>query len=579
MTEGRLVRDALAPALLILILGWFWLEGRPQPPQVDDAYISYRYADNLVAGHGLVYNPGERVEGFSNLLWTLLIAAGVALGASATDVAYVLGLVSGTLALIAAFAYASTAVDESRRWIATVAPALLLSWIGFAAWTLSGLETPLFTAAVAATLAAAARGRIGAATAMALVASATRPEGPLLAAVVLGAHGIAGPPSDRRRVVWLALLFAGAIAALTAFRLSYYGSPVPNTFYTKVGTGAWISGLGDLAAFLFGSTLPLLVPAVWGALRDRVCRTGVVWALAMGAYIVSIGGDAFQYHRFWVPVYLVLAVCAARALIVQRETKRDWLRELPLWAFVAAAAVWSLISPRAAFLVVGALAIAAIAGFWGRRVQAATALTSAFVGALLAVVLSAPWLDDAAFARWAVVSARLLGTAPPPPAAQGAWRFMTAASLLAGPASGRSRADNLRSTLLARSDHLRRAEASTRRVMERRRSGESIELIAATAIGKVGYDLPLPVLDMLGLVDAHIARSPPHKPSRPVLWLAGHVRTDADYVFRRKPDYIFLPQAWSTPLRLPVHDDIWTHPALARDYEWDEEMPAYRRKR
>src|SRR5689334_12867356 len=39
----------------------------------DDAYISYRYAQNLVAGQGLVFNPGERVEGYSNLLYVLLL--------------------------------------------------------------------------------------------------------------------------------------------------------------------------------------------------------------------------------------------------------------------------------------------------------------------------------------------------------------------------------------------------------------------------------------------------------------------------------------------------------------------------
>ena len=49
-------------------------------PQLDDAYISYRYALNLVEGRGLVFNPGEYVEGYTNLLWTLLVAGGLALG-------------------------------------------------------------------------------------------------------------------------------------------------------------------------------------------------------------------------------------------------------------------------------------------------------------------------------------------------------------------------------------------------------------------------------------------------------------------------------------------------------------------
>jgi len=40
----------------------------------DDAFISFRYAQNLISGRGLVYNTGERVEGYSNFLWTLMIA-------------------------------------------------------------------------------------------------------------------------------------------------------------------------------------------------------------------------------------------------------------------------------------------------------------------------------------------------------------------------------------------------------------------------------------------------------------------------------------------------------------------------
>ena len=40
----------------------------------DDAYISFRYARNLADGLGLVWNAGERVEGYTNFLWTLMLA-------------------------------------------------------------------------------------------------------------------------------------------------------------------------------------------------------------------------------------------------------------------------------------------------------------------------------------------------------------------------------------------------------------------------------------------------------------------------------------------------------------------------
>ena len=39
----------------------------------DDAYITFRYVDNWVRGHGLVFNPGERVMGYSNFLWVVVL--------------------------------------------------------------------------------------------------------------------------------------------------------------------------------------------------------------------------------------------------------------------------------------------------------------------------------------------------------------------------------------------------------------------------------------------------------------------------------------------------------------------------
>ncbi|MCX7878834.1 MAG: hypothetical protein N2510_09400, partial [Ignavibacteria bacterium] len=52
-----------------LFLSWSFLF-----QNVDDAYISYRYGRNLMEGNGLVYNPGEKVEGYTNFLWTIITA-------------------------------------------------------------------------------------------------------------------------------------------------------------------------------------------------------------------------------------------------------------------------------------------------------------------------------------------------------------------------------------------------------------------------------------------------------------------------------------------------------------------------
>jgi len=58
----------------------------------EDAFISFRYASNLIQGHGLVYNVGERVEGYTNFLWTLILAGGMALGADPVPLSRFLGI-------------------------------------------------------------------------------------------------------------------------------------------------------------------------------------------------------------------------------------------------------------------------------------------------------------------------------------------------------------------------------------------------------------------------------------------------------------------------------------------------------
>ena len=60
----------------------------------DDAFISFRYAENLAQGHGLVYNVGERVEGFTNLSWTVLFGLIMMIGVEPVMASVFLGWLS-----------------------------------------------------------------------------------------------------------------------------------------------------------------------------------------------------------------------------------------------------------------------------------------------------------------------------------------------------------------------------------------------------------------------------------------------------------------------------------------------------
>jgi len=210
---------ALGPALLLLALAGLLFEAWPVPPQTDDAYISYRYARNLVGGLGLVYNAGEYVEGITNFLWTLLVAGGLALGFEAKGVGHALGVASAATALCVTYAYAGMRLPPSRSGAAGVAAWVVLASLPFVYWTTSGMETSLFAALVAATLAAEARERRGWAVAAAFLAFAVRPDGVLVAAAALGWRVLSRGREEGLRVLRGPLVYVLLVAVLRGFRL------------------------------------------------------------------------------------------------------------------------------------------------------------------------------------------------------------------------------------------------------------------------------------------------------------------------------------------------------------------------
>jgi hypothetical protein len=125
----------------------------------DDAFISIRYADNLVSGLGLVYNAGERVEGYTNFLWTVLLAAFMRTGVPAIASAHVLGILSYLLLVLSMGHWARSRGRARGEAVFPLAAAVVLVSNDFHVWATGGLETMLFTslAVLAIVLTRAAR--------------------------------------------------------------------------------------------------------------------------------------------------------------------------------------------------------------------------------------------------------------------------------------------------------------------------------------------------------------------------------------------------------------------------------------
>lgn len=311
------------------------VNGRLRVSLFDDAMISMRYAHHLASGHGLVWNVGDApIEGFSNPLWTLWMAVLHLLPVS-LDLVPLLVMASSAVLLVANLfvvrAVARRVAPRSR--IACVAAVVLVaSYYPLLYWSLRGMEVGLVAflvdVAVLLALRVTAAGDRPAARderwlVVVLVALVlTRTDAAVPAVVVAAWLTLAAPPARRRRD---ALVFGGAIvatgAALTVFRLAYFGDPLPNTYYLKL-TGVPLStrvhvGASDLARLVLVHLVAAVVLAALALWRTRLrAGTTLLAAVVVGqfAYSVSVGGDAWEglsyanrYLCVALPALLVLA--------------------------------------------------------------------------------------------------------------------------------------------------------------------------------------------------------------------------------------------------------------------------------
>ena len=340
--EERFGLDSRSAILCGCVAALFLLHALYLACVAEDAYISFHYAQNLVAGHGFVWNVGEPpVEGYTNFLWLLLCAGVLALGLDLPLSSQVFGLAAGLLTLVYVYRAALMLGGSARS---ALLPALALACSGpFAAWSTSGMETSAFALFVTVAIFHASRFVCDADprdlrwTVVALVlATLTRPEGLLIAvsvaSVAVFADGQRKPLAftRRRAIAAGAGVYVLVIAAFVVWRWNYFGYPLPNSFYAKTGGGLAQAVRGAEYAGLFALhfVLPWVLSAVLGLVNRahttpgsaarsvvRLCAAGVVPYVL---YIALVGGDYMAMYRFFVPVlpalYLLIHSLVLRSM-------------------------------------------------------------------------------------------------------------------------------------------------------------------------------------------------------------------------------------------------------------------------
>ncbi len=329
----------------LIVLGWLtavsWF-------LCDDAYIGFRYVRNLVEGHGLVFNPGEYVEGYTNFLWLLELAAIWALtGIPPEHAAPFLSVACtvGTLAAMLWWVYRMPSLPH-RGLVGWMALGLVCSSATVAVWTSAGgLATRQFTfLLVVALVILSVHGarRWGLLTASLSLAGAelTRPEGLLLGACCLGGFAVCRMASGQRpRLDWrnlavMGMPFALVVAGHYLWRYSYYGEWLPNTYYAKYVEPWYDLGFRYLMQAGIDTGLYLLVPLalIAAIVRWKWCQDGTyaVILLMIGVhmnYLARVGGDHFEYRPldFYWPL---LAVAASEGILHLGTRIATWVGQI-----------------------------------------------------------------------------------------------------------------------------------------------------------------------------------------------------------------------------------------------------------
>ncbi len=293
----------------------------------DDAFISFRYAQNLVDGHGLVWNPGERVEGYTNFLWTLVIAGCISFGANAAIASQIIGLACFIVSLTVFF-FILRFVFQSRN-IALLGTCVLGSNYTFSAFATGGLETQMQVALLLLALLFLItvfkggnwnRKDLFLASFFLAMAALTRPDSLLpggifiaWALVVIFRKG-----TDRKGTVIDILLFITPFCIFVGgwilWKCWYYGDVLPNTFYSKIMSPTSMQrGLYYIHSFFASYLLyPFVLILIVGGrklFRKENAHLIVLFATVvcwMG-YIIITGGDHMEF-RFFVPVFPLIVI-------------------------------------------------------------------------------------------------------------------------------------------------------------------------------------------------------------------------------------------------------------------------------
>jgi arabinofuranosyltransferase len=319
----------------------------------DDAYISYRYVRNFLAGEGLVYNAGERVEGYTNFFLIILMIFFGLLKLNYMIISKIIGITSGVGIFIIIALWVNKLFERRHAYFILSGVLLLLAANGaLAYWAISGLETVLFAFLIFWGIYLAANKNILFVPILA-IATLTRPEGGMILLLVI-LYYLFTKTYSRKTIGKLFLMYIVLLLPQVIFRLYYYHEILPNPFYAKTGWSLeyFQSGLQYVWLFLrhygfYG--LLIIAPIALYKFLPRTTQLLLLVAIVYTFYILMVGGDVLHGDRFFVPLLPLMYVLFV--IVLYRLTEiiipnRNKIVPVVLGVVIIAAGLLTFLIPR-----------------------------------------------------------------------------------------------------------------------------------------------------------------------------------------------------------------------------------------
>ncbi|SYZ74081.1 membrane hypothetical protein [Candidatus Zixiibacteriota bacterium] len=317
MSEKKKYLLAAASLVLFFIFViWFWAYS------IDDAFVTFRYAENLVNGYGLVYNPGDApVEGYSNFLWLLILSLCYLIGLPTYLSAKVLGIIF----FIGAAGIWLRHFRKDENNFLWMVPLLFLATPLTAFWAVSGLELGLYAFLVAGAFIQYSRKSKWAYLFLSLIVLC-RPEGFIISIIMVGSFWYLGRRAGEDKLRFHirgigSVLFI--LILLILFRLAVFGYPMPNTFYAKSPTTLHgFLHLGKMLSFIAPLAIFFAVGSVILARRKFPNKELTIFAalVIVQSVISSLASQIMSFHlRYLIPFLPLLFAVAVYGIDMIRK--------------------------------------------------------------------------------------------------------------------------------------------------------------------------------------------------------------------------------------------------------------------